>query len=168
MRSINRYHRENANQGLFMLKKIMLLSTLFLSLTPTFSAQANSDKAFIKGFVSELEKVIAEKRKSNEKYCESFQKYKIFSEFTYADNSGDYLVYYKVGNLRIDSFKEMVSQNFECYGKLMPNQGGSLVGAIFNTGAYHKDRDLIDEALENLAGQKVKGHQTLEAVYGIQ
>lgn len=151
-----------------MFKKILLFSTFIFSLSPLFSAHAMNDREFVQGFVSELEKVIAQKRETNEKYCKSFAKHKIFTEFTYADNSGNYLVYYKVGNLKVDMFKETIMQNFECYGKLLPGQNSSLVGAIFNTGSYHKDRDLVDEALNNLAGQKVKGYQSLQSAYGIE
>lgn len=146
-----------------MMKSAIALSGLFLS----FQAFSMGTQDFANEFLQRLDENIATKRASNSKYCESFKKSPIYSELSYASEDGQRILYFDIQNLKVGDFLSLVDDNFECYGKLMPSQQSSLLGAIANSGAYKKDRKIVRETLDSMAVEKVEFYKTMGEVFGL-
>lgn len=146
-----------------MFKTIMALSALTLS----FQAYSITTKEFTDNVMIRLQDNIDTKRAENSKYCQSFKRSPIYSELSYVNESGTNVLYYNIQNLKVGQFYQILLDNFECYKKLAPGQKNSLFGAIANSGAYHKDRDLLRETLESLAVTKYKTYKTMGEVFGL-
>lgn len=147
-----------------MFKTIMALSALTLS----FQAYSITTKEFTDNVFIRLQDNIDSKKAENAKYCDSFKRSPIYSELSYANESGTKLLYYNIQNLKVGDFYQIIENNFECYKKLAPGQSGSLFGAIANSGSYHKDRDLIRETLESLAITEYEEYKTMGEVFGLE
>jgi|GEM_PF-6580307 hypothetical protein len=146
-----------------MFKTIMALSALTLS----FQAYSITTKEFTDNLMIRLQDNIDSKRAENSNYCKSFKKSDIYSELSYADETGTKLRYYNIQNLEVSDFFKLVKHNFNCYDKKAPNQDGSILGDIFNTGSHNQDRELIRDALKSLAVEDYEFYKTMGEVFDL-
>lgn len=146
-----------------MFKTIVALSAIGLSV----QAYSMTTKEFTDSLLNRLQENIDQKRAENPKYCESFSRSAIYSELSYADESGTRLLYFNIQDLEVRNFYKIISENFDCYNKLAPDQKGSLFGAFANSGSYRKDTNLIQDALESLAIDEYKEYKSMGEVFGL-
>lgn len=147
-----------------MFKTIMALSALTLS----FQAYSLTTKEFTDSFLDRLQENIEIKKAENSKYCDSFKRSPIYSELSYANEAGTRVLFYNIQNLEAGDFYKLIKNNFECYGRIAPNQNGSLFGAILNARAHNKDRELVRETLESMAIEKYEFYKSMGEVFGLE